>query len=113
MCQGKQDVKDRYTSSLAVAYSSVISSITSSAVDLVDSQRLKLLTCEALRMWRRVLGKRGRDSVASGLAVLFEHATRLAVALDSTVRDSMVCGLLLLVPTVDVRCSQGVFCVQS
>jgi hypothetical protein len=79
------------TSSLAVEYSSVISSMASSAADFVLSHLLKLLTCDAALIWRVVAAKRGRDSVPNGLEVEmgFER-TRRAVARDNTARDNMV-----------------------
>lgn len=63
----------------------------SSAADFVDSQRLKVLTCEALLIWRGAAEKRGRDSVANGLkpGVGLGRARR-ARALGSEVRDNIV-----------------------
>jgi hypothetical protein len=79
------------TSSLAVEYSSVISSIASSAADFVLSHLLKLFTCDAALIWRVVAAKRGRDRVPNGLetGIGFERTMR-AAARDSTARDNMM-----------------------
>jgi hypothetical protein len=79
------------TSSLAVEYSSVISSMASSAADFVLNHLLKLFTCDAALTWRVVGAKRGRDRVPNGLEVEmgFER-TRRAVALENTARDNMM-----------------------
>lgn len=79
------------TSSLAVEYSSVISSMASSAADFVLSHLLKLFTCDAALIWGVVGANRGRDRVPNGLEVEvgFWRARR-AAARDSAARENMV-----------------------
>lgn len=66
----------------------------SSAADFVDSHLLKLFTCEALRIWRGVAAKRGRERVPNGLEprVGFVRMRR-AAARDNAARDNMMAGM--------------------
>lgn len=88
------------TSSRAVAYNSVISSMASSAADFVDSQRAKLLACEALLICSGAATRLpGRDSVANGLDADTKgfDLTARAAALEIAVRDSIFVLFLVAV----------------